>query len=369
MITHMSIRFLVIFTFLLIGTPIQAAAQSVFEDFPGAEELLQQFTNLNGEDGLSTTLLEELVTNRNPPTLKYSPANPGPNERVTITVQSYGASHDSSLINWYVDGALFSSGMGATTIGFSTRNIGSVSEVYAEIVDSSGRIVRTPITPIGPSHIDILWEAVDASTHPFYKGKALPSWDTIIKTYAVPEMYAGTGIKMAPSTLEYTWKKNQSALDLNEQSGYGKSAVYVLADFSRKQHRVGVELLHAATGTTSEKSVSIKLHDPEVLLYEKHPLQGVVFERALPAQVSQARSSGSLRVMTYPFGMDARNRGDIMFSWKLNGRPLNNTSVMRTGEIPLVSSEQAGVSTVLVETRNETKPLQSTKGSLRINVE
>lgn len=367
MITYMSTRFLAILTFFLIGVPTVATAQSNFEDFPGAEELLEQYSNFG--DRFSPSAIEDMVTNANPLTLTYSPANIKPGDRVTIRIQDYGKPVDFSLINWYVDGVLFSSGVGIKSIAFNVGESGTVSTVYAEVATSLGSIERTAPVVLGSSYIDILWEAIDAKTHPFYKGKALPSWDTIIKAYAVPQAYNTTGQQTPSSAFVYTWKKNQRATDLSPQSGYGKDSVYVLADFARKQHAVGVDISHAGSGLTSFNSVSVKLHDPETLLYEKHPLQGVIFERVLPQQVSQPRSSGSLRVVAYPFGMDARNRGDVIFNWKLNGRALNNTNAMRTGEIPLASSERSGISTILVEAKNEAKPLQSTKGSLRINVE
>ncbi|MEX0933173.1 MAG: hypothetical protein WDZ74_00325 [Candidatus Paceibacterota bacterium] len=367
MITHMPTRFLITLTFFLIGVPTVATAQSSFEDFPGAEELLEQYSNFG--DRFSPSSIEDMVTNVNPLTLTYSPVNTKPGDRVTIRIQDFGKPTDSLFINWYIDGVLFSSGLGINSIAFNVGPAGVVSTVYAEITKNTGSVERTTPVIVGASHMDILWEAVDAQVPPFYKGKALPSWDTIIKTYAIPEVYSAENQQIPRSTFVYTWSKNQSPIDLNPQSGYGKDNVYVLADFARKRHTVGVDIFHANSGVSSFSSVAVKLHDAETLLYEKHPLEGVIFERALPPLVSQARSSGSLRVVAYPFGMDARNRGDVEFSWKLNGRTLSNTGTMRNGEIPLVSSEQGGISTIVVEARNREKPLQSSTGSLRINVE
>jgi|GEM_PF-704678 len=358
-----------IFVLLLCGTPAQTQAQSFLDEMPSAAELLEQYSNFGAEGGSGAFSIEELVSSQNPLGLTYSPASIKPGDRVTISIQDYGNPTDSLFINWYVDGVLFSSGIGIKSIAFNAGPVGTVSTVYAEVTKKSGSVERTAPVVIGPSYIDILWEAVDAQVPPFYKGKALPSWDTIIKTFAIPEVYSAENQQTPRSSFVYTWEKNGRATDLSLQSGYGKDSVYALADFARKQHRIGVEISHSSLGLTSSGSVSIKLHDPETLLYEKHPLQGIIFERTLPLQVSQPRSSGSLRVVAYPFGMDARNRRDVVFSWKLNGRTLNNTGTMRNGEIPLVSSEQGGISSIQVEVTNETKPLQSTKGSLNIKVE
>lgn len=371
MINTMQTLTLLSFSLLLFlsALPAQTRAQSFLDEFPGAAELLEQYSTFGSSNIPSQSAIEEMVSNVNKPTLTYSPTNSKPGDRVTLRIQDYGNPTDSSLITWFVDGALFSSGIGAKSISFNVGAIGTTSTVYAEITRRSGSVEQTAPVVVGASHVDILWEAVDAQVPPFYKGKALPSWDTIIKTYALPEVYGTEGQQIPRSEFVYTWKKNQSAIDLNPQSGYGKDNVYVLADFARKQHVVGVDISHASSGTSSFDSISVKLHDPETVLYEKHPLQGIIFERAIPATVNQPISSGSLRIVAYPFGIDKRSRGDISYTWKLNGRTLNNTGVMSAGEIPLVASDSPGISTVSVETRNKTKPLQTTSGLLRINVE
>jgi hypothetical protein len=360
--------FIFVFLSFLYGLPVQIKAQSSPNELSGAAELLEQF--LLSEDGtFDSPSIQELVSNSNPLTLTYSPKNIKPGDRITVRIQDYGKPTDFLSIRWYVDGELFSSGVGIKTISFTAGAPGAVSTVYAEITKSSGSIERTAPIVVGASYIDILWEAVDVKTPPFYKGKMLPSWDTIVRAHAVPEVYSAEGQQIPSSVFVYKWKKNLSAIDLGPQSGYGKDSVYMLADFTRKQHVVGADISHSGFGFNSFNSVAIRLHDASTLLYEKHPLQGIIFEKALPSVVTQTVSSGSLRIVAYPFGLDARNSGDISHTWKLNGRTLNNNSLMNRGEISLVASDSKGVSTISVETRNKTKPLQSTSGRLRINIE
>jgi hypothetical protein len=262
-----------ILVLVLLFSQIPAHAQSLFDELPDAATLLEQYSNFGTSFGGSS--IEEMTSNVNPLSLTYSPINIKPGDRVTIRIQDYGKPTDSSLIQWYVNGALFSSGVGVKSIAFNAGPAGTVSTVYAEVVRSSGSVEKTAPVVLGASHIDILWEAIDAKTPPFYKGKALPSWDTIIKAHAVPQIFSADGRQTPASTFVYTWKKNQRATDLSLQSGYGKDNVYVLADFGRKQHLVGVDISHTGLGLNSYGSVSIKLHDPETLVYEKHPLQAL----------------------------------------------------------------------------------------------
>lgn len=352
---------------LLLLVPLTARAQSYFEDFPGATELLEGL--LSGDEGLTSTLLEDVISTQNPRALVYSPENPEPGERVTVSIQDYGRPSISSNISWFVDGELFSSGVGATSISFPVKEVGLTTEVYAQIVSSLGTIETTAPIVIGASYVDMLWEAIDADVPPFYKGKALPSWDTIVRLYAVPEIYNASGQQIPASTLVYTWDKNGRPNDLNPQSGYGKSSVFALADFARKQHLFGVSLLHSNTGITSRNRVAIKLQDPEILFYEKHPLGGIIFERALPETIERPATGGGTRVVAYPFGLDNRNKDNISFIWRLNNRIINNTNEMKRGEIPLVSNGSKGVSNVSVEIKSGTKALQSAEKTLRVNIE
>lgn len=355
--------------FFLYSLPTHLSAQTYFDDLPGASALLE-LLEMSGEGGgLSTFLMEELVSNQNPLQLSYTPLNPGPHERVTVSITDHGRPTGSASINWYVNGALYSTGTGMNRISLEMGESGEVFSVFAEISRPGGTMERTTTVVLGASHVDILWEAIDTKTPPFYKGKALASWDTIVRAYVVPEIYAPGGQRLSSSGLEYTWSKNQRPNDLNNQSGYGKESVFVLADFTRKQHVIGVDILHANTGISARAFAPVRLRDSEMLLYEKHPLQGVILERALPNEVNQASEGGNLRVVAYPYGLDSRNRMDVTFKWSLNGRTLQNTGEMNLGEIPLASSGTRGVSAVTVEARNTSKPLQSAKGGLRVIVE
>jgi len=312
--------------------------------------------------------IDEIVAARNPRTLSYSPGSPEPGERVTVEIVDHGRPTSSLLINWHINGELFSSGIGARSISFVVGEVGTVSEVYAEVVSPLGIPERTPPITIGASYLDLLWEAFDADAPPFYKGRTLPSWDSIVRVHVIPTVYSGAGTRIQPGTFVYTWEKNARRADLSAQSGYGRDNVFVLADFTRRSHLITVSLANVAKGVSVSRSVGIRLHDPEILLYEKHPLGGVIFERALTSEVARPADGSALRIVAYPFGMDARSRERMRYEWRVDGRRLTNTAAMNRGEISLIP-EGRGTSRLEVRVNNDERMLQSGEELIRITTQ
>ena len=62
---------------------------------------------------------------------------------------------------------------------------------------------------------DVLWEALDSHTPPFYKGKPLPSNESYIRAVAISGSFN-------PRTTTYTW--NRGGKTVASASGLGKSA-------------------------------------------------------------------------------------------------------------------------------------------------
>lgn len=312
--------------------------------------------------------IEQMIREQNPLTLSYSPRNPGPGETVTVRIEWAGRHAPASLVHWYVNGELFSSGRGAQSISFTVGEVGEVSTIYAEVVPNVGTPDRTLPLVIGASYVDMLWEAFGTDTPPFYKGKALPSWDSIVRVHVIPRVYSAAGTRIDPGTFIYTWEKNARRADLHNQSGYGRDSVFVLADFARRTHRVTVFLQNEAVGTQVIESIEIRLHDPEILLYEKHPLGGVIFERALSSEIAHPADGSVLRIVAYPFGMSPRNRESILFTWSVNGRRLDNTAAMNRGEI-FLTPEGVGTSRLEVSVSNDEEPLQSDEKTIRVTIQ
>src|SRR5690606_39124133 len=106
----------------------------------------------------------------------------------------------------------------------TTGNSGDVTDITA-VIEIEGQVFRKELR-FAPSQIDLLWEATDAYTPPFYKGKALPIQQSELRVTAIPETFLIEPTD-APN-LVYYWDRNYSR-DV-AKSGFGKQSYSLTAD-------------------------------------------------------------------------------------------------------------------------------------------
>jgi len=150
--------------------------------------------------------------------ITVSPEIPGPNENVTITLSSFSVNLNDTKITWSVGGSSVSSGQGKTTFSFTSGPVGTRTTIDIAIIFSDINVRVEKRIIIEPSDLDLLWEAPESYTPPFYKGKALPSQEGIIQVAAMPAR-KNTSIG-SQKNLSYTWKRNDKTQQ--QASGVGK---------------------------------------------------------------------------------------------------------------------------------------------------
>lgn len=184
------------------------------------------------------------------------PNNPKPGQIISATVESFGMDLSRSKIFWYYNDKLISSGIGKTETKVTSPNFGQKASLLVR-VSGGGSDSETSIV-ISSSELDVIWEAVDSYTPPFYKGKALAPIGTKIKVVAMPSV---GGLK----NLSYTWSHNGSVI--KGLSGTNKDSVTIKTDSLSQR-----ELFSASVvGGTFEgqNEASLDLRDPSAVLYTK----------------------------------------------------------------------------------------------------
>lgn len=298
--------------------------------------------------------------------LQVSPRTPGANEEITVAVSGFGSNLNEFFYTWTVNGTRVASGYGVTSIQTIVGDVGERTHINVSMQTRDGNTVERG-TVLVPQSIDILWEAVDAHTSPFYRGKALPSYDSTIKLTALSSLYDQSGVAVNPSSVTYRWEKNGRGGSLAQYSGYGGNTAQMTANFSRREHRASVEIIDDARSIRAFKSVNITLHDPDVVFYERHPLNGIEYENALTDTIT---TNESLRIIAEPYYMDQNSPFDISYTWTMNNSTLTNQPQMDRGEIQLIAEpDQRGRSLLEVEARNDSRILQNDSQTLEIEIE
>ncbi|MFA6253766.1 MAG: hypothetical protein WC640_00675 [Candidatus Paceibacterota bacterium] len=256
------------------------------------------------ETGVNNNLLAEV-----------SPTSPGPGEQVTINLSSYGFDIDSSFMSWSVNGETVVVGTGKKSFVFSLGPVGVQTNVTV-YVEARGGQKASKTFIFDPTEIDLFWET-QTSKPAFYQGKALPSAGSIIKIVALPYIVNHDGQKITSDNLIYNWKRN--GVSMGEFSGLGKNSAIVNANQENSQVKISVEALSQADNIRATKDLIINLVKPEVVFYEKKPLEGINYGQVLSTEYPLFDEEVTVRAE--PYFLPINSNLFFKYLWTLDQSP------------------------------------------------
>lgn len=158
-----------------------------------------------------------------------NPEDPEPGQLVRVALNSYVFSVDELYIEWLENSKIKLAGLGQKNFQFSAGNVGETKLITLTVREKPGGdvIFRKNIVS-KPAGLDILWQAIHSYTPPFYKGKALPTNEGIVKIIALPDFQVGTKT-VTPKNVIYNWKRNFQPV--TQASGYGRSSISIKQSF------------------------------------------------------------------------------------------------------------------------------------------
>jgi hypothetical protein len=184
-----------------------------------------------------------------------TPLQPRANETVHLELVSYEADLTQASIVWQYSGKVFDSGVGRTRATVVAPASGQ-SAVVTAVVSGLSFTPTSVSYVLRPGSVDLLWEAPDSYTPPFYKGRALPATNATIRVYAVP-------IFNAPRQISYQWSQNGSIIPA--ASGYAKSSFQFKNSELNDSERIEV----VASGDLTS-SLSLIMRNPTLLAYKRN---------------------------------------------------------------------------------------------------
>ena len=291
--------------------------------FSGAEyTFAQTFQLLDADDILVETV----------------PRIPGPNEEVTVTLDSYSFNLNNYYIAWFENGVQRSADFGNREYSFTTGNSGEVVNITA-VVEVGDQVFRKELR-FSPSEVDLLWEVTDAYTPPFYKGKALPLRQSTIRITAIPETRL-----IAPSDapkLIYYWENNYQR-DVSA-SGFGRQSYTIEANELNFIERISVTANDRRENSFAQNTIEIptNVHEPKILFYEIDENNRLLTNRALNNQ--PLISQPEIRMSFHPLHMSTveENFVDLFVEWNINNEPQPPQSFERQSELYISSGGSAG---------------------------
>mgnify|MGYP001210055915 CR=1 FL=1 len=282
------------------------------------------------------------------------PNFPGPNQEVSMRVQSFSIDLNRSEVAWFVNSSLIARGIGQTEASFITGELGSQSSIEVIVQTRSGALFTKQFT-IRPTEVDLVWEG-ETYTPPLYSGKALPAADAEIVVAAFPTFITQNKNTVDPSTLIYTWKQDGKVL--GRLSGFGKQSVRVSGPKFFQSTTVSVEVETQSGALTGRGVTQIDAVEPTIFFYESHPLLGIRYERAFINQVTFTNEEISL--VASPYFISAKNLDDsaLKYEWRINNRETVLDGV--PGKITLERPEEvSGTASIQLSIQHLEKLLQS----------
>lgn len=290
-----------------------------------------------------------------------SPEIPAPNQQVTITLTSFAVDLNNAVISWSIGGKLALTDRGKKSFSFTMGATGTQTTIDIAIVSSDTLRIDKKII-LTPADVDLLYESPDTYTPPFYKGKALPASEALIKVVAVPNQKS---IDPKKNTSVYDWKRGYDAVE--SASGYGKNFFVFKNNYLNKSETVSVVTSGGTAGFTGTKSVAIAITTPNIIMYEKSPSEGILYNRALGNEFGLTGGETTLVAEPYYFAPRNANSESLIYTWKVGGATIPLPVIKN---MLLISSEkgQSGVSRVSLSIESTPRLFQDASADLLIHI-
>lgn len=286
-----------------------------------------------------------------------APEVPKPGDTVLIEAQGIGNFLGDAVITWEVNGKKVLSGLGERSLTFVLGPLGSNTSVRASI-SSPTKGTLTKDFSFNPSLVNMLWEA-DTSVPPWYRGKALYSAGSTLTVFAFPQIMSG-GIAVPIKNLSFQWKRNNTPLP--QVSGRGRNTLTFAGNqlLTGESVDVYVEMAGAVVG---RGSIYIGAQKPRLVLYNRDPLRGTLYDQALSGAVTLAEKEGTVQAQPYFFSNSSLAAGTASYRWTLNNSEITGPDSAQ-GILTLRQSGSGSGSAILgVEMQNidSDKLIQSAK--------
>lgn len=291
-----------------------------------------------------------------------TPEIPGPNTSVTIKVAGVGNFIGNSTITWTLDGKVADEGIGHNTFSFRTNRLGNKTTVTVSIRSIEHGIITNTWT-FNPSLVNLVWEA-QTTVPPLYMGHTRYSAGSRVTVFAFPEVMQG-GVRVPESKLSFQWKLGDQAKP--DASGLGRSSFTFVGDQLHSYEDVSVDILSGTT-VVAHADITIPASTPEIILYARDPLRGILYNTALPATHTMSSVETTVHAEPYYFSRASARSGSLTWDWTLNSNPTSgpNTGV---GELTLrTTSAGQGSAVVGVSLQNTSANafLQAAQNSITV---
>ena len=268
--------------------------------------------------------------------ISITPRNPVPGEYVRLSAVNPLMDLERSDITWYADQKIFAEGRGQVDAGVIAGPVGSETDIV--VIAQSDNASATGETLLRPAEVGIMWES-DSYTPPFYKGRALPSAGATLRVQALARLALQDGSSVPENEITYTWKRNGSVIP--SVSGKGRAFAIFPSPMLFATDIIEVEAVSADGTRGGSARASISSIEPLLMLYENHPVFGIMYNRALAKTTAAKDTEMTFAAVPYFAQAMSPNDAQFVYKWRINGRNVT-ADYARPSEITLNSAGSSG---------------------------
>lgn len=286
--------------------------------------------------------------------VKTTPEIPGPDELVTVKLDSYSFNLNNYYIAWFENGEQRSADYGNREYSFRTGQTGEITNITA-VIEVGNKVFRKELR-FAPSEIDLLWEVVDGYTPPFYKGKALPLRQSTIKVTAIPETQL-----LAPTDapqLIYYWDNNYQRD--SRASGFGKQSYTFIADALNVNEKISVTANDRRENSFAKNTIDIptNTYEPKILFYNIDENNRVLTNKALNTNPIIQGDTVHMSFHPLNFSTLQENFTDLYVLWNINGEQRPPQDFEKQNELHISSGGETGNVPISLTLEGVSKALQ-----------
>lgn len=280
--------------------------------------------------------------------LTTNPKSPGEDQDVKVRIESYAVNLNTANLIWYVNSEPIKEGIAEKELTVHTGNFGTKTTIDVIILTADGKKINKQLV-IAPAEVDLLWEA-QTYVPPFYKGKALPTYKSLVRVTAIPRFNAATS---DPKEYYYKWTYNKVQ---GAGEALSKNSVVIPMNFVNTSVPINVNVKLPGTEWEGQKTLNITAIDPKIVFYQQSPVLGINFDHAFVGGATK-ETEFNIYAAPYFFSLDNLLNNQLLFTWKLDRN--NTTPDFDQRNLTLVKpSEKASTHEVSLRIQNTKRILQ-----------
>ncbi|OGG56533.1 hypothetical protein A3D71_03290 [Candidatus Kaiserbacteria bacterium RIFCSPHIGHO2_02_FULL_55_20] len=292
--------------------------------------------------------------------LTYSPVSPSPGDTVRLSVRGTSDGVSDSDIVWQVNGKTVAQGKGVDSTPVKVGALGTETQISVTATASDGTTTSAQAVII-PTELDLLVDS-DSYVPPFYRGRPRASVGTNLHVQALP-VFRRAGKQVSASSLIYTWRRND--VILGSISGMGRSEATIPVEHLYGIDTISVEARSADGALSHTSSVSFSAYEPVLALYEDHPLNGVLYHRALGASAFVPGTEMTFAAVPFFAPVTTLHDPALDFAWHVNTAAVVTNSAT-PDKITINAENSSGIALIQLEVTHATNYSLEAKGGWNV---